>query len=299
MKWALVLSGGGAKGIAYIGMLRAFEELQFPKPNLIVGCSMGAIVGGLYASGTLVPELENFMGKDFDVTKYIAGGKMINLNGLNKLLQIRTVLKNLFSSPGLDDGEEALMLFSRLSNYHSFEHLDIPFACNALDLHTGEEVIIESGTLASAFRATSSYPAFFAPFVNGEHLYIDGSMAHNTPVWIARKKGFKNILAVTLSDFKNSENHDDYKNTLSVVMRTLDCIFAKHELREKDYPSAWLKLQNNRASFDFTAIHRQVEFGYEETIKQKDYLSKFFETGLKGVLNRKLLEIETKKIYRL
>lgn len=95
MKWALVLSGGGAKGLTYIGMLKVFEELNIPKPSLIVGCSIGAVVGSMYALGKSADDIERFFTVDFDETDYLGSGNAINIKAINRILTAGSIVSNL------------------------------------------------------------------------------------------------------------------------------------------------------------------------------------------------------------
>ncbi|WP_206183432.1 patatin-like phospholipase family protein [Treponema pedis] len=109
MKWALVLSGGGARGIAYVGMLKAFNELNYPQPNCIVGCSMGAVIGGLYASGMTVNEMISFFSNGFNLSDYVEVSKFsLGHTKISKILQLGAGLNNLINKQGIDSGEKKL-----------------------------------------------------------------------------------------------------------------------------------------------------------------------------------------------
>lgn len=293
MKWALVLSGGGARGITYVGMLKAFEELQFPQPDCIVGCSMGAIIGGLYASGMTVDEMRAFFLNNFNLNNYIDISNFhLGHSKIAKILQFGAGLNNLLTGQGVDSGEKSYTLFKKLSCYQTFEQTRIPFYCNAVDLCEGKEFILESGFLANAMRASSSYPGFFKPYRYNGKLCVDGCVRHNTPVWIAKEKGYKNILAVTLGTFK-IKTETELDSTLSVLIRCLDVAVSGTQSVTNDSPTYILDLDSSRASYDFSDPAYLIQLGYSITMKYAEDLHAFFKRGISGYINRRKLAKET------
>ena len=296
MKWALVLSGGGAKGLAYIGMFKALEELNCPLPDCIVGCSMGAIIGGLYASGMTVDEMISFFSKGFDLTDYLDVSHLgFGLTKLTKLLQIGARLNNLISHQGADSGERSLTLFKKLSCYQTFDQLKIPFYCNATDLCEGNEVVFDKGLLADAMRASYSYPGFFAPFNYNGKLFVDGCVKNNTPVWIAKEKGFKNILAVTLGTFK-AINNDDIDSSIAILTRCLEVASIRSDYRVCNTPTHILDIDMKKtAAYDFSDPLYPIQHGYAVTMNNRENLLDFFQDGISGFLYRRKM---TKKVIR-
>ena len=295
MKWALVLSGGGAAGLAYIGFFKALEELQLPKPDCIVGCSMGAIVGGLYALGTPVQEMEALFKGPFDIYKYVGGvSTPIFKHTLSTVIQYGTLLTRMIKGLGADSGEKTYQFFLELSRGKSFSDCSIPFYCNAFDICSGKEVILESGLLADAMRASSSYPGLFAPVKHGEALLIDACFVHNTPVWIARKMGYTHILALTFGSF-NPISIENVDSSLTVLVRTLDCVSAQIKLTGADYPSAALTFTRQRSASDFSNPNEQITFGYHKTMEERKTLQTFFAKGLLAPFHRFALKQKTKK----
>ncbi|MDR0630206.1 MAG: patatin-like phospholipase family protein [Treponema sp.] len=165
LKWALVLSGGGAKGLAHVGILKALADRGFPEPSLVVGTSMGAIVGGLYACGISPAELIRFMLEKFDITTYL-DSFVFKLNGpVGKVFQTGQMLGNFATRRGVDSGQGLLKLFEELTQGKTFAETKIPFRCNAVDLVSGKELVFSSGSVARAIRASMSFPAFFNPWL--------------------------------------------------------------------------------------------------------------------------------------
>jgi len=210
-KIGLVLSGGGARGAAHIGVIKVLEEMRIPI-DYIGGTSMGSIVGGLYASGMSIAELENtvtsvdwedafsdlipredrsFRRKTDDKT-YLVKGKP----GLSDSLEIKL-------PPGLIQGQKIDILFKRLalpvSTIDDFDNFRIPFRAVATDIVTGEPVIIGSGDLAQAMRASMSVPSVFSPVVLDDKILVDGGVSKNLPIDIVRNMGADIIIAVDIS----------------------------------------------------------------------------------------------------
>ena len=297
MKWALVLSGGGAAGLAYIGFFKALEELNFPKPDCIVGCSMGSIIGGLYASGKSVRDMEAGFEQPFDVNRYV-GGRHIPLfkHALNQIIQYGTLITRMLSGTGADSGEKAHKFFLELSGCKSFKDCSIPFFCNALDLCSGKEVILQSGLLADAMRASASYPGLFIPVKQQKQMLIDACVMDNTPVWVARNQGYKNILALTFGALE-PVTASELDTSIAVLTRTLACTTAHIALQPNEYPTAFINLTSARSSHDFSNPKKQIEFGYRKTMDNRDLLQTFFAKGINGKIQRALLTRKTRKEY--
>jgi len=208
-KVGLVLSGGGAKGVAHIGVLKVLEEAGIPI-DYIAGTSMGSIVGGLYAIGydarcldSLVrvqnwPFLLSNRAYRYDLPfsekekdeKYLLSIPMLG----SKLIQMPA---------GFISGQNIYNLFSGLTlGYHdslSFLNLPIPFSCVAANLVNGEEVVLSSGSLPLAMRASMAIPGVFSPVVQDSMMLVDGGIANNYPVDVMRGMGADIIIGVDVS----------------------------------------------------------------------------------------------------
>lgn len=295
MKWALVLSGGGAKGIPYIGMLQALEELEVPQPNLIVGCSIGAIVGCLYSIGYKADDLKHFLLTDFDPAQYYGLDHITSIKAINKVFSIGSAVSNLVSGTAIDNGSRFYALLQKLTAGKSFIETNIPFICNAMDLKTGKEVVLSSGELAKAVLSSSSYPIALPPCRYENMLLIDGSMLHNTPIWIAKKMGYENIFGVTLSGFTETDKQP--ASVLDVISRALVCICENKQLTKEDYPDFWLDLAVTFDSTDFSNISGKIKHGYEKTMEQSEQIKKFFASGISGHFNRRKIRSAVSKNY--
>lgn len=161
----LVLSGGSARGLAHIGILAVLEK-NF-RIKSIIGTSMGAIVGGLYALG-YTPE------------------QMISLPESLNLMKLVSMFKPSFKSSGLTDGKGVLHFLEEKTKKADLQDCRIPFAAIAYDLLSKRSVVIDKGGMASAMRASSSLPFIFQPFSYGKYLFVDGYIEHPLPIKFAR-----------------------------------------------------------------------------------------------------------------
>ncbi|MGW8368274.1 MAG: patatin-like phospholipase family protein, partial [Gammaproteobacteria bacterium] len=206
----LVLSGGGARGAAHVGVLKVLEELRVPV-DCIAGTSMGAIVGGLYASGMPVPEIERTLaeidwGAVFD-DQLERDNRPFRRKRDDDLWLIKGRLGvrdgELRIPTGLIQGQKIRGILSfytlPVSGVRDFDLLPIPFRAVATDIVTGEEVVLGGGVLAEAVHASMAIPAVFAPVEIGDHLLVDGGVSNNLPISVARAMGADLIIAVDIS----------------------------------------------------------------------------------------------------
>jgi NTE family protein len=173
----LVLSGGSARGLAHIGVLSELEK-HF-RIKSIIGTSMGAIIGGLYAYGYSPEEISDLP-------------KSLNL------IKLVSLFKPSFKASGLTDGEGVLKLFTEITKEAVIDNIKIDFAAVSFDLKSKKSVIIDRGSLAKAMRASSSLPFIFQPFPYGKYLFVDGYIEHPLPIKFA-KYFHKNALTVACS----------------------------------------------------------------------------------------------------
>lgn len=298
MRWALVLSGGGSRGLAHIGVLEALEELDMPPPALIVGCSMGAVIGGLYAAGVPVRDMRDFLSPPFDISDIIGeAAHPLFIGPLNRVMQLGKSLVNIFTADGMDSGQKMRDLIADKTGNARIENLPIPFACNATDLASGAEIVFDHGPIADAVRASASYPGVFSPVRQEKHLLADGFMSHNTPVWIARSRGIRNVLAVYLDDFTRFPPARR-KSAVDILLRGMDCAVRHSPVRRQDIPTASITADNDRQPFDFFKPLEQADFGYTAAMNQKETIQGFFSTGITGYSTRIVLARQERKRSR-
>ena len=240
-KIALVLSGGGARGGAHVGVLKVLEENRIPV-DIIVGTSMGSFVGGLYVAGKTPQEIEEmltttdwkkYIRTDFDRPDtpmrkknidYTYQGRLgIGINADNELVLPTGVFRR---QPML---LKFIELTQNVQDVNDFDKLTIPYRAVATDIKNGDSVILKSGSLAKAIYASSSIPGGFQPInINGIDL-VDGGVSDNIPITVARDMGADIIIAVDVS-----ENFDEKLdvNSYFVVMGQLVNILMRKNANE-------------------------------------------------------------------
>lgn len=205
----VVLSGGGARGLAHIGALAALEEMGIPIDR-VGGTSMGGVVGGLYASGYTAAQIEEIT-SDLDWPLLFSDiPARESLSPLQKERHRRTLLDlgfqggRLTGAGGLVAGQRLTALFSTLTLHvadrERFETLPVPFVCVATDVATGAEEVLEGGSLHLAMRASSAIPLVFRPVERQGRRLIDGSLSNNLPVDRVRALGAEVIVALDVSE---------------------------------------------------------------------------------------------------
>lgn len=201
---ALVLGGGGSKGLAHLGAIQELERAGI-RPDLIVGCSAGAIAGALYADQ---PDL----GNSIDILLPLKKADILDYSYFN-------------SSFGFVDGELLLGLMRRLLKVTQFEELSIPLIVVATDLLSGEPFEIVSGDIAPAVHASSAVPGVFKPvFIYGRYC-VDGGVSCPLPVSIARKYGAKVVIAIDLTEKLTEERP---KHFLEITRRSLQIAYRNY-----------------------------------------------------------------------
>lgn len=279
LKWALVLSGGGARGIAHVGVLNVLAEMGFPEPSLVVGTSMGAIVGGLYACGMTAAELDRFTRDTFDVTNYLDSFVFKLAGPLGRVFQAGQFLGSLATGSGIDSGNRVLALLEELSGGKSFNETRIPFRCNAVDLCSGREVVLRSGSVARAIRASMSFPIFFEPLREGDKYLVDGGLADNLPVHIARAEGFKRILAVDVGNFRIIPG-SDFDTGYKILYRSLEVVLHQlNHLKRTDKPELLLRVPGRGTPFAFFKKDELLSQGERAVRENEEAVEAFFGKG--------------------
>lgn len=205
----LVLGGGGARGSAHIGVLRALEERGIPV-DLVVGTSIGAFVGGLYASGKSASEIEQlFRSADWNAGYRDDLSRSRIPNRRKRQIDHYPIQVDLgLGADGISlpqgflqgQGMKALVdsILGSYRHFASFDQLPIPFRAVAGDAETGEEVLLESGDLATALQISMSIPGVVRPIEVDDRLLVDGGIANNLPVSVARAMGADIVIAVEI-----------------------------------------------------------------------------------------------------
>jgi NTE family protein len=215
-KVALVLGAGSARGIAHIGVLQVLLENQISF-DFIVGSSMGAMVGTIYACGADIYMLDKM------------------LQHMNTKILFDVGIPRL----GFISGKRVCDFLNLLTKRKTFADLDFPVAVVATDLLTGERVVIDEGPVTEAVRASISLPGVFAPVIKDNMVLVDGAVSDRLPIEVARESGADLIIAVDVTFGPGKKVA--IKNTMDVIMTSLD-IMSKHHF-DSVFPNADVLIQ--------------------------------------------------------
>lgn len=300
---ALVLSGGGARGLAHIAVIEAVERYGIPV-DMVVGTSMGALVGSLYAAGYSPKEIrslsadpnfsnmfmESFLSPSYDIAQAFqpTHSNVFSL-GFDK--------EGVGSSPGLL-GDQRVMemlssVFSKLPDYLDFDELEIPFRCVGANVVTGEKIIYERGSLITAVRSSISIPIIFTPYPQGDGTYaVDGGVVDNLPIELAKSLGYDIIIAcdvnATLQDTERLLG-----SLSSMVMQTMTLVTQGFVRRQ--YPVADLLVfpeLGNILPLDFVKYEQIIKEG-ENAVEKKE--TEFSALAARIALDRPLEYKDTER----
>ena len=225
-KIGLVLSGGGARGFAHIGVLKVLEENNVPI-DYIVGTSMGSIIGGLYAIGLTPEEIEHGINgiawkkvfNDFAYREYRVFRRKKDDFDFFNIHRVGLNSKGFRLSPGLIEGQQIELALDRLAypGFHisDYDNLRIPFRAVATNIENGDPFIIKNGNIARAMRASMSIPGVLPPITIDNTLLVDGGIANNVPINIVRDMGADIVIAVDVS--APLAEKKDIKSTVDVT----------------------------------------------------------------------------------
>ncbi|MFT5617220.1 MAG: NTE family protein [Arenicella sp.] len=285
-KVGLVLSGGGAKGLAHVGVLKVLEANHIPI-DYIVGTSMGGIVGAFYAAGFNADELEKIVSSD-DFQEWASGKlgtnhrfispkEQENASFLSFQLEIDSGFSTSFQPQFINDAPlnfalgQYLYMPSKKANY-DFDKLPIPFRCVAADIFTQEQVILRSGYLGEAARATMAVPLVFGPIpVDGRYLF-DGGLLNNFPADVMREEFKPDIIIgvnVSSSDFDKHPTGEEAKELVKNSMKFLFMDNANLTPLQKGDIYIEPNLEEI-GSGDFEMVKEAIKSGYEATLTQLD-----------------------------
>lgn len=271
----LSLAGGGAKGFAHIGALKVLDSLGV-KIDYIAGTSMGAIVGGLYASGYSGKEIEKIV-MDTDFYNIIANEKTRQ----ETTFFSKTVDKYIMTLPvkngkinvvpkAISTGQKNIYLlkelFKNVSTITDFSKLPIPFLCVATNLESGNKTIFQSGDLTSAIMASSAFPGLMDPVKIGDSLYIDGAMTVNYPSKPLKDKGMDIVVGVDLSQGLVKRNN--LQSAVEILNQVID--FGIQKETKNQYTYTDINIHPDLAGLGATsydAKKRILDSGYAEALK--------------------------------
>lgn len=284
-KIGVVLSGGGAKGLAHIGVLKILEE-EGVRIDYIGGTSMGAMVGGLYASGYTAKQLDSiFRVIDFDRVVQDNLPRRVksfyDKENDEKYAITFPFQKMRFGIPvALSRGQNTYNLFNQLlfdsRHITNFNDLPIPFLCIATDIETGEEVILNKGNLAQAIVASGSFPTLFTPIeIDGRNL-TDGGIVNNYPIDEVRKMGADLIIGVDVQ--ADLMDRKELNSAVKVVTQIIN--FQKLGTMQEKINSTEIYIKPDITGFNvvsFSDGSQIVKNGEDEAKKYRELFRKIAE----------------------
>jgi len=278
-KIGLVLSGGGAKGAAHIGVLKVIEQNKIPI-DYVVGTSIGAYVGGLYALGYSVDDIEHIM------LNIPWDDSYSDLVSRSLLSFERKELRDLYNIPirlGITDGEikssNGLLLGQSAANllklstdvvptFEHFDHLAIPYRAIASDLATAKMVVIDKGSVTKAMRASAAVPGAVNPVIIDGKLLVDGGIVNNMPIDVAKAIGADIVIAVDIGSPLLSTNN--IKSTLDVIDQLSNILTNNTTLAQKKYISTKDILIRpdigDLSTTDFSIMRKALELGKQAAL---------------------------------
>lgn len=269
LKIGVALEGGGALGLAHIGVLRWFEQHHIPI-DYLSGNSMGALVGGMYATGKSPDELEKLV-KGMDWPFIIGGGTPYGDLSFRRKEDARAIPNDLVIGfkhgttlpSGLSSGHQIGLVIDRetlaYSDVKSFNDLPIPFRCVSTELISEKAHVFDSGPIGQAMRSSMSLPGIFAPIHDGDRLYVDGALVDNLPTDLVREMGPDVVIAIHLQVAPATA--DEIQSLFSVLGQAITVGTANTELRGMEAADIVVKVDVQK----FTAL----EFKKAEALIQK------------------------------
>lgn len=284
----LILGGGGARGAAHVGVIQALDEMRIPV-DCIVGTSMGALVGGIYASGKSAEEVNRLV-------RAIDWQETLAFASLREKLPMRRkqagitysnslefgVKKGGISAPaGIINSQHVEQVIRDLvhtsGGQGDFDKLPIPFRSVATDMQSGEMVVFDHGDLSQAMRASMAVPGVFAPTLVEERVLGDGGLVRNLPVDVARSSCADVVIAVWLS--APTPDRDALLSPLALISRSLDVVIDANVRQQLDSLSAndvAIRIDTRDiGSADFDRIEESIPLGKIAAFAHRDELARF------------------------
>ena len=237
-KIGLVLTGGGAKGFAHIGVLKVLEKAGI-KIDYIGGTSMGAVVGGLYATGYSAQQIDSiFRNTNFDellkdyvprANKSFYEKRNVELYAISLPFKKLSIGVPIALSKGMYNYNLLNKLTHSVRHIRDFNQLPIPFLCIATDIETGEQLILNKGSLPQALLASSAFPTLFSPVEIDGKMLIDGGVSNNYPIDEVRKMGADIIIGVDVQDGLKTRNSLKEATQILLQISNLQMIGAMPE----------------------------------------------------------------------
>jgi NTE family protein len=283
-KLGLVLEGGGALGLAHIGVIQWMEEHRIPV-SYLAGTSMGGLVAGVYATGRNAAEVREVV-ESINWDQVLAG--QIPYSDLSfrrkqdeheypSSLEFG-LRKGVQFPAGFNSGQQVSLILDRIalpySGLSSFNDLPIPFACVATDLVSGKAHVFHEGPLGLALRATMSIPGLFTPVRTGDHIYADGGLLNNIPIDVARDMGANIVLGVHLET--TPLKPDASLSSFAVLSESISVMIAANELHSIEQADLLITVPLQKYnSLDYDKANEIIKAGYDAAAAKASVLSAF------------------------
>ena len=281
-KVGVALQGGGAKGLAHIGVLQWFEEHHIPI-DYLAGTSMGGLVGGLYATGHSPAEIRKIV-DTLNWNEVLAGETPYRELAFRRKEDYRAYpnpfvfgLRDGFQLPGgLNSGQGVRTIINRYilpySDNRNFDELPIPFRCVAADLVSGKQIVFQNGSLATALRSTMSLPGVLAPVRESDKIYADGGLLNNLPTDVVRDMGADIVIGVHLTT--GPVDPKELRSLFGVAGGSTGVMIDANQLRgiegaDISLPSSWPA----STTLDFSRSLDIIPIGYQSAQAKEKVLS--------------------------
>jgi NTE family protein len=268
----LVLQGGGALGLAHVGVITWLEEHHIPV-NYVAGTSMGGLVGGVYATGHNAAELSHIV-KGINWDQVLSGQTPFDDLSFRRKEDARDypnslefgLRKGVQFPEGFNSGQQVSLILDEValpySEIKSFNDLPIPFACVATDLVSGRPKVFRSGSLSLALRSTMSLPGIFTPVRTKDAIYADGGLLDNIPVEVAKKMGADITLAVHLAEAPLPANAN--LSSFGVLSQSISVMISANELKSMESADLMISVPLQKYGvLDFDKADAIIKAGYD------------------------------------
>jgi NTE family protein len=265
--WALVLMGGGARGLAHIGVLEALLENDLVPP-VITGTSMGAIIGGLFAAGYLPREIEEISHElSYSRLAKVRQAKLPIPGKLVDFFLLESYQRKLIRRLGEERGDVLEKSLRQLVGEVLIQNLSIRFGCNAVDLISGREVSFTQGPLYQALRASMAFPFVIEPARFSKMLLVDGGLLNNVPIELARNLGAKRVFVPDVHRPLKKVSAKSFNSTLILVHRLIQVVLADSTYSKLPQADLIVPINPKVDTFDFTRVSQVVRLGKNITEK--------------------------------
>lgn len=318
-KVGLVLGGGGAAGVAHVGVLKVLEE-QGIHVDMIAGTSMGAIVGSLYAAGYRADELEKIVQElewmslfqDVQARPEQAFQRKRENAGFFNTFELGIKEGAIQLPEGLISGQkltfELRRLLARVGQVDNFDKLPIPFRAVATNIETGKQVVLSHGNLATAVRASMSIPGLFAPIKIDNQLLVDGFVSNNVPIDVVKAMGADIVIVVSLPYY--FEKRENLNSAVAVTVQAMQFLTSKNSLPQLEAmkaPSVVIEPEvKNVGSLDFDKVRETIPLGEQaarKKLRELQQIAAFYpklSAGLaRAQLTQPVIDAKTMKIGKI